>query len=325
MDNDKQLDYTCMDATKNYFYIIAISCVVSIVLGLIYILSSRIMGVSYNAVIDMQWAIYIGIIITPISYLALYFVYHKKNKIAMFEKPSINVWFVLMSVVMAGVCIFAIAPITNWISIGLQHLGLKLNASLSYEMNTWWQIVFGVIGYAMLPAVAEELLYRRVILKGFLNKHTVIGSILMTAFLFTIMHGSLRQFFYQIILGLILTAMAYVTKSVIYPIVFHFTNNLAVVILQLTGSEYLVSGSALSSSVAVNVVLYLLLAIVGLGLIFCAFYVISKETTCTDNKNNIIYGKSFTKNQTQAENTYFYLSLIIVAVIWISNTVSYFM
>ncbi len=323
MDKNIRHNYNCYDSTTNYFLIIAVNCGVALLTAIMFMIVAGAIKMPYEQFIGTQGAIFASIVITPITYLGIYFVYHKRNQIKMFSKPQINVWYVLLAVAFGLICIFAVAPITNWLVYLFQKLGLKLDANLGFEMNTWWKIVLGIIGYAVLPAVAEELLYRKVILNGFLTKHTMWSSVIVTSVMFAIMHGSLRQFVYQIILGLILTLLAYVTKSVVYPIIMHFVNNLTVVILEITGGEFLVSGAAIPVSTTLNIVLYLLIAVVGIVLMVVSLWLINKRNN-TKQPQDVTGLTKFTRNHTQQENIMLYAGLFLALIIWITNTIQYF-
>ena len=325
MERNLRQNYNCLDSGKTYFYIIALGCVLSCVLVLLYMSIASIMGITYKELLSLRGIIYFGIIITPITYLTLFLVYHKRQHIVIFRKPKINVWYVLIAILFAGICLFAVAPITNWLSAIVEYLGVKSDP-LSYTMNNWWQIILGIVGYAVLPALAEELLYRRVILEGFLTKHTARNAIIMVAIMFAIMHGSIKQIFYQLVLGFVLTTLAYVTSSVIYPMIMHFVNNLVVVVLSVTGGEWLVAGAGIPISIGGNIAIYAVLAMVALAGMFYVMHLIGKHNTSKATPQNIMYKEfhNFARNQDRQENYYFSLGMIVACVVWIINTISCF-
>ena len=145
MDKNIRHNYNCYDSTTNYFLIIAVNCGVALLTAIMFMIVAGAIKMPYEQFIGTQGAIFASIVITPITYLGIYFVYHKRNQIKMFSKPQINVWYVLLAVAFGLICIFAVAPITNWLVYLFQKLGLKLDASLGFEMNTWWKIVLGII------------------------------------------------------------------------------------------------------------------------------------------------------------------------------------
>lgn len=325
MQHEIRDNYTCLDANKNYMYVISLRCVIIVAISLLFMIIASLAGMKYEEFTATRVASLIAIIITPLCYLVFYFLYHKKNSIKIWQKPRFNVLYLFIAILFAGICVFAIAPMTNWISVLLQKLGYNATNDLSYKMDTWWRICFGVVGYAILPAIAEELIYRRVMLNGFLSKHSVKASIVMVAILFTLMHGSLNQFFYQLILGLILTMLAYVTGSVVYSVVMHLLNNAIVITLSLTGSTYLVDGNGIMLYDGWNVLMYSFISIAGLMFILCILYLMNKYKHTNTAPENIIVKDNvfnFTKSQDKLENGYFYMAVIIATVIWITNTIT---
>lgn len=332
MEHNYKTNYNVLDSNKSYFYVIAINCCLSFVVFFVMSLVAKILGVSYQSLSAEQWYIYLTIIITPVAYLTLYLIYHKRTKIEIFKRLSkFNVLYALLAVALGAVCLFAVAPITNWLSYLLQSAGVRMDADLTFKMNNWWSIVLGIVGYALLPAVAEELIYRKVILNGYLSRYTIFGSVLITTLMFTFMHGSIRQFIYQLVLGAVLTALAVVTKKVIYPIIMHFTNNCLVVVLSITGGEYLVSGMAMPVSIGWNIALYAIIAVIAIVLMFGVLYYIYRHHTnaLNDNDTNIIVSnkfslRGFVKSQSQQEQLYLIAGVVTALIIWITNTISYF-
>ncbi len=331
MKGQYRLDYNVLDSNKGYFYIIAVNCCVSIVLWALFSLVATAIGRSYQSIVTMQWAIYIGLIIVPISYLTLYAIYHKRNQIKLFKpRARVNVWLVVLSFVFGGICIFAVAPITNWISYALQCAGMKASSDLTFVMNNGWTITLGIIAYALLPAVAEELMYRKVIFNGYLSRYTACTSIIITALMFTFMHGSLQQFVYQLILGVLLTVFMYVTGNVLYPMILHFTNNCIVVILSITNADYLVSGNAFNVSTGANIAIYAVLALASLTIMLVAMWLIGRHTRKASKlgNDNIIINKqplsNFVKSQSSIEQAYLIGGVVLALIIWITNTISYF-
>lgn len=88
---------------------------------------------------------------------------------------------------------------------------------------------------ALLPAVIEEMVFRGVIQHNFNKKYNIVFSILVASLLFGIAHMNLSQFIFSFILGIFLGYVYYDSKNIIVPILFHFTNNLLAVIINMRG------------------------------------------------------------------------------------------
>lgn len=88
---------------------------------------------------------------------------------------------------------------------------------------------------AILPAVAEELLFRGVLQRFFCDafKSTLAG-VIFTAFLFSAIHMQFQGFIPRMALGLLFGYLYVWTKSIWIPIAVHFVNNgLAVIVFYL--------------------------------------------------------------------------------------------
>lgn len=85
---------------------------------------------------------------------------------------------------------------------------------------------------AVLPAVAEELLFRGAV--GFNTEASVgtVGTVFLVGFVFALFHGSAEQTLYQFICGCAFALLALRARSVVPSVVIHFINNALIVILQ---------------------------------------------------------------------------------------------
>lgn len=181
-----------------------------------------------------QLELIVNMTFVPVTFFLIYFLYCRKYKIDMYKASNIEFkinWLkVLTIVVIAVTAILLISPVVSLIDYSLTFIGYNPENSLPYEMNNVFTFIVGIIVMAVLPAVCEELLFRGLILKGIQSKFGPHLSIVISAAMFTLLHGSLQQTFYQFILGTLLGYAMYYGKSIIYPIVLHFVNNLVVVI-----------------------------------------------------------------------------------------------
>jgi len=73
--------------------------------------------------------------------------------------------------------------------------------------------------------VLEEILFRGIILDGFLKNYKPIHAICVSAFLFGLIHGNLAQGFGAFILGIFFGWVYWKTKSIIPCILLHAVNN----------------------------------------------------------------------------------------------------
>lgn len=78
---------------------------------------------------------------------------------------------------------------------------------------------------ALLPAIFEETLMRGIILDGLLKRYSPVSSILLSSFLFGLMHLNPMQFVGGMIAGIFLGWVYWKTKSLVACMVIHGTNN----------------------------------------------------------------------------------------------------
>ncbi len=83
----------------------------------------------------------------------------------------------------------------------------------------------------ILPAIAEELVFRGIIFKG-LQKFSNTFAITISAIMFSLFHLSLEQTIYPILMGLVLAVIMCYENNIIYCIAIHLTNNLIALTLK---------------------------------------------------------------------------------------------
>ena len=94
------------------------------------------------------------------------------------------------------------------------------------KMSNLWGLILNIIILAIIPAIGEELLFR-----GYLQQKIgcLFGkmyiSILITSFLFSIIHMDIHGLIPRFFLGIILGLLFFWSKSLWIPIIAHFTNN----------------------------------------------------------------------------------------------------
>ena len=99
------------------------------------------------------------------------------------------------------------------------------SAAQSFEDKDILSALLTVLCSALVPAVVEEILYRKV----FCTELTLHGSgfaTIISALLFALAHFSFYTFPYAFICGLVLSFVYVKTGSVKYTVAIHFANNL---------------------------------------------------------------------------------------------------
>ncbi len=106
------------------------------------------------------------------------------------------------------------------------------------DEQSFWGVAMSVVLVALLPAVSEELFFRGTLMP-LVKRCTgswhvaIVGS----AAIFSLMHLDAEGFLPRFIMGGILGVLLYMTKKLWVPMLFHFTNNLFVVINVIWSDE----------------------------------------------------------------------------------------
>ncbi|MBR2467953.1 MAG: CPBP family intramembrane metalloprotease [Clostridia bacterium] len=217
--------FNLKDSGLNFIYSLIFPFLVSFVLAIIFFIF-KLDGTQFEKVVNMAFV--------PGTFFLIYFLYCRKNNINMIYASQVRLkinWLKALTVVVIAVtAVFLVSPMISLIDHLFTFVGYNPKNDLPYEMTNVLTFIIGIITMAVLPAICEELLFRGLILKGVQTKFGPHVSILISAAMFTLLHGSLQQTVYQFILGTLLGYAMYYGKSIIYPILLHFINNLVVVI-----------------------------------------------------------------------------------------------
>jgi len=120
-------------------------------------------------------------------------------------------------------------PFPDWILYFTSHSETIVEAFL--KMSTITDLLYTLIVIAIVPAIGEELLFRGYLQKKIARKlRNPQIAILITAFLFSLIHLDLQAFIPRMFLGSLLGYLYYWSKNLWIPILAHFVNNAQVVI-----------------------------------------------------------------------------------------------
>ena len=113
-----------------------------------------------------------------------------------------------------------------------------------------------ILQHALVPAVLEELLMRLCVL-SLLADRSPARAVPQCALLFALLHASLYQLPYAFVGGLFLSLAALSGGSVLFAVLFHFTNNLLSLLLQRL-PLWLGEQGGLAAQLAVTFMIFLL-------------------------------------------------------------------
>lgn len=107
------------------------------------------------------------------------------------------------------------------------------------SMFTSSSMIVAIIVVGIAPAICEEAVFRGVFFNSIWNQtHGKWISILVTAAVFGLFHGSIIRFFPTFLLGIVLGYLVYETNNMFYNVMFHAINNI-IPVLVLYGMQFL--------------------------------------------------------------------------------------
>lgn len=166
------------------------------------------------------------------------------------------------------------------------------------HLNATNPLWLNVVMMAALPAFVEEFIFRGILFSAY-KRNNPFKGVMLSAFLFGLMHMNINQFAYAFVLGIVLALVDYATGSVVTGMVMHFTFNANSVILSylisklqnIIGSEelqntaQLVNDGATTDSVAqIMSMIYgivFIFSIVGVSLLLAALLF---ANMCNENR-----------------------------------------
>ncbi len=161
----------------------------------------------------------------------------------------------------------------NAIYYGLELVGYTPIAS-DISVTNISELVLNLIFVGILPALSEEFLIRGGVFSSMNKTQKCTRAIILSAFFFAILHGSVVQTAHQFIVGIVCAMLLLVGKSLWYPIILHaFNNCFAVVMTYVTN----ISGMGEESLTAVEffafdtLIIQALLAVAGFFVAYFAF------------------------------------------------------
>lgn len=109
------------------------------------------------------------------------------------------------------------------VNILVSYLGGDISSNVPLITNTSLLITATIV-MCLFPAVFEEVMFRGVVFNYF-RQFGKKAAIIISAFLFAVMHFDFTNFFATFVLGIICALLVSWTNRLIYPMIVHFTLN----------------------------------------------------------------------------------------------------
>lgn len=129
----------------------------------------------------------------------------------------------------AFLCVLLANSLSALWSIMLEAIGLTLYGA-DIPVNDASELMLAVFAVAVLPGICEELLFRGVVLSAY-EKGGTRRAVLVSAVLFSVLHGSVQGLPVQLIIGLILGMTVCMTDSLYTGMMIHTAYNAFILIL----------------------------------------------------------------------------------------------
>lgn len=154
-----------------------------------------------------------------------------------------SLWATLLVIPLSVVLICMGQPLAEGFVRLVALIGYDTSAATSIMPSTPGELAATLILVALLPAIAEEYVFRGCVARAFARKGYVF-AVFMSALLFAIMHGSPLQLVHQFLIGVVCAVLFFATRSLWPPIILHFLNNAIALVLgyvQNRGSAFAVT------------------------------------------------------------------------------------
>lgn len=106
----------------------------------------------------------------------------------------------------------------------LHQFGVPIPQAPDMMQNTPVSFVLNLVIFAVLPALAEELVFRGYVLRS-LRPYGDGFAVIVSSLLFGLMHGNVSQIPFALCVGLVIGWLYVSTNNIWLPIAVHFSNN----------------------------------------------------------------------------------------------------
>ena len=172
----------------------------------------------------------VAILVPPMVYLVVKRINIKKT--TRINRISLGEFFLVIGMAVFGYGV--IIPINFVWNILLSKIGTPQTGTLP-DISSPEQYLLALAVIALTPAIAEEFLFRGVIMRGYEKLGTRV-SIVLTAIMFSLLHLSIVSLPFTLLLGILLAYIVYRSNTLFTGILYHFINNSIAVTLVYVSS-----------------------------------------------------------------------------------------
>lgn len=316
MEKTEKIKYDKYDAGKSFLLALFSPYIVLILVMAFFKFLAFVL--KNNSIMDSAVYDVFSSLVSQIGFISLFFIYNKIHKInskKVLNVQKINIKTILILILLAVVMLFGFNYFLSIFDYIFEFIGYKQPAELSLPINTVWWYLIDIVVLAILPAIAEELIFRGMVFNG-LKDYGIKKAVIASALLFALMHTSPLQTVYPFVFGILLALVYLITKNILVPIILHFINNFMVVTIQFISNFYTVSDKTLDFVYVVLIGLFTaILASVAIFYILKLLKLVNKNK---DNKEDEIVCNNNTKL-----NYPLWIGVTLGCLLWITVFASY--
>lgn len=186
---------------------------------------------------------YIQLLLSPLAITATSLIFFKvtrqpvKKILPVKAKPK---YYAIGLLLIFGL-LFSLSSLNDLLVKLFELMGYSRNGSFIPDISGA-KIIPALIVIAVIPAVAEEVLFRGIMLNAAEDEAGSPLAIVFTGLCFSLYHGSVEQTIYQFICGCLFAFLAVRSRSVAPSVLIHFLNNAVIIILCACGCTDMTTG-----------------------------------------------------------------------------------
>lgn len=312
--------YNLFDSLNVFLLCLIIPSVVSFFVVLIFL---ALMG--QEAFTSSFIYVLLNLTLSQVIFLTVYFVHKHKTKTSFkaLEVNKISKKQILVVVLIGLICVICLTPLANVFEELLASWG-HAGGDLPLELNSFWNFLLLFVTLGILAPVSEEIIFRGVIFNGLKEKGGKF-AVLISGLLFMLMHLSINQCVYQLIMGFVLGLLVLYTNSIISSFIVHFINNATILLI-----NYIIPSV---NNVNYLSTIYIIIAVVLfigalIGLYFCFKWLkklknknienLETQNTLNSENENSVENVEIENNKTwkKPEKVYYTTTLILGIGLW---------
>ncbi len=179
---------------------------------------------------------YISVLVSPIAVAITLTLAIKVSKqpVRAIVPVKTNPKYILIGVMLIFGLLFSLNSVNEYLIKLFELMGYVRKKNPLPDISGW-HVVPALLAIAVLPAIAEEILFRGLMLNNAEEGAGTIRAIFLTGFCFALYHGSVEQTIYQFICGCLFGFLAARSRSVTPTVIIHFLNNAVIIVLMACG------------------------------------------------------------------------------------------